>query len=152
MDFYPSGTVGVRYNFPDDLNYYNIMIIAQYMYNGQGYTDPDFLTRQTTGITALVGTGKLSFSDLSYTGQHYGAVSVNWSKLFTSDFNLGCLWVGNLADGSGIITPFLGWDISDELSLTFKTGFKYGETGDEYTRNGAGMTCTVSVNLGGGAF
>jgi hypothetical protein len=72
--------------------------------------------------------------------------------MFASDFSLGCLWLGNLADGSGMLIPSARWDLSDQLWVTVKASFQYGALGAEYSRAGDAMILSVSASLGGGRF
>ena len=124
--FFPSATAGFSYRFSDDLDLFNISVSSQYLYNGEG-TDSEL---------------------------HYGAAGASWSGMFGSDFNLGCFWLGNLSDGSGMIAPSLSWNLIEDLDLTLKASYRYGGVGDEYTPTPAGdtMTLSVSAGFGGGSF
>jgi len=149
---FPSATAGFSYRYSDDLDTFNVSLSAQYLYNGEGYKDPDFLKNNAFGVAGLKAAGALEMTDLMDTGRHYGAVNVGWNELFASDFNLGCFWLGNLADGSGLITPSITWNILDDMNVYVKTSFRYGETGDEYTPQGDGMSLSLAFNFGGGGF
>jgi hypothetical protein len=150
--FFPSATVGLTYSFSDDFNYFDLAFSAQYMYNGEGYSDPDFLKNNEAGVIGLLAAGDLSASDLIYTGRHYAAVNGTWTEMFGSDFNLACLWLGNLSDGSGMVTPSVTWNVIEYLDIVAKVGFMYGEKGDEYTPAGDAMALTLAATLGGGSF
>jgi len=149
---YPSATAGFRYRWSDDLAHFDVSLVAQYLYNGEGYADADLLKREASGVAALVASGALSAADLRGTGRHYAALNASWTDMFASDFSLGCLWLGNLADGSGMLIPSARWDLSDQLWVTVKASFQYGALGAEYSRAGDAMILSVSASLGGGRF
>ncbi len=150
--FFPSATAGFRYRWSDDRAYFDVSVSSQYLYNGDGYEDPDLLRRHAEGVEALVGSGKLSAADLVDTGRHYGAVNLSWTHMFGTDFTVACLWLGNLADGSGMVTPSVRLDLSDYLNLAVKSGLRYGAVGEEYNRTGEIMSLSLSANLGTGSF
>jgi hypothetical protein len=149
---FPAATAGLSYRRSDDLDRFNISLSAQYLYNGDGYADPGFLKSNAAGIAALTAAGELGPKDLQQPGRHYGAAGAGWHGLLGSDFDLNLFWIGNLADGSGMIAPSINWEISDDLDLSVKTGFQYGEAGEEYTPLGEAMSLSLSINFGGGVF
>jgi hypothetical protein len=122
----PSATAGSSYSFSDDLDYFNVSVFVQYMYNGEGANNE----------------------------QHYGAANASWTDMFDSDFTLGCFWIGNLADGSGMIAPSLSWSPIEELEIAVEASYAYGAAGDEYTPTPAGdtMTFSLSASFGTGEF
>ena len=149
---FPSATAGLSYRYTDDLELFNLSITAQYLYNGQGYADPDLLKDHAAGVAALVLAGDVSAGDLADRGRHYAAARASWTGLLGSDLDLSFLWIANLSDGSGMVVPALKWQVSDELDFTVKTGFAYGGKGDELSPIGDAATLTLSANFGGGRF
>jgi hypothetical protein len=121
--FIPSATAGLSYRFSDDLDYFNVSVSAQYLYNGEG----------------------------TVSEQHYGAANASWTGMFASNLTLGCFWIGNLSDGSGMITPSLSWNIIEDLDLSLEARYAYGGVGDEYAHNLYGDTMTFSISAGFGA-
>lgn len=151
-DLFPSFTLGTIYSFVDDDENFNLSVSLQYLYNGEGYDDAGLLRRNAAAVRSLSTSGQLSAADLRNSGRHYGAVNVSWTSMFTSDFSSGCLWIANLADGSGTVAPSLSWKPIDELVFTVKPSWRYGQTGAEYTPQGDGMSITLTASFGGGAF
>ncbi len=149
---FPSGTLGFSYMWSDNLGYFDFNVSAQYLYNGEGYSDPEFLSGNAVGIGQLLTAGDITAADLMNTGTHYGAARGSWNSVFASDISLGCFWTGNLTDGSGSVAPFIKWEALDELDITFTANVKYGEPGDEFTPAGDALALTLSVNAGGGRF
>ncbi len=149
---FPSATAGLRYSYADDRERFKLSLCAQYLYNGESYEEAEFLASHAAGVQALLAAGELSPRDLAGSGRHYGAALVGWSDLLGSDFSLACLWLGNLADGSGMIVPSFTWKVIDELAVTLKAGFGYGEAGEEYAPAGQTMTLSLLASFGGGSF
>jgi hypothetical protein len=119
-----SGSAGATYMNPD----WNLLVVCQYFYNGQGY--------ESTG----------------YPGRHYLAATFSWSKILDSDFALSLLYLANLADGSGLIQPSLSWSLLEHATLTLGARLPYGETGDEYTPMGPAPGFWIAASLGAGKF
>ena len=91
-----SGTAGFAYVNPD----WDLTVVAQYFFDGQGYT-----------------------------GQHSLAAGVNWFELLDSSFSLLMLYQTNLGDGSGMIIPSVTWGPIEHLSLSTGLRIGYGEGG-----------------------
>ena len=82
-----SGSAGATYVNPD----WNLLLCCQYFYNGQGYESFD---ATLAGLAAIaIGAGDLSPADLLFTGRHYLAASISWSKILDSDFGLSLLYL-----------------------------------------------------------
>jgi hypothetical protein len=99
-------------------------------------------------------TGFVSSTDILYPGRHYLAASIGWSELLDSDFGLSLLYVANLSDGSGLITPTVTWDPIDYVSLSTGLRISYSNepSGDEYAPTGGALAYTLGVSLGAGRF
>ncbi len=149
---YPSATAGMRYRYADDRSWLDVTVSAQYLYNGQGYEDPDLLASRRAGVSALIAAGELSKSDLARRGRAYGALNATWTGMFGSDFTLSSLWLANLADGSGMVSPSIRWDLNDELKLSLKVSLMYGDAGDEYSPGGEAAAVSLTASLGSGSF
>src|SRR5208337_3706902 len=94
--WYFSGTWGFKY----DNTQYNIVVMAQYYYNGEGYADDSLLG--TAESLVIASSPQLTSSDLSYWGIHNFALGWNFSKLDNSDLGVSGLWLIDGSDGSGI--------------------------------------------------
>lgn len=141
-----SGSAGATYMKPD----WNLLVCCQYFYNGQGYEAYD---ASLAALAAMaIGAGDLSPADLLYTGRHYLAASVSWSKIFDSDFGLSLLYLANLADGSGMIQPSAYWSLHEHATLSAGARLPYGATGDEYTPMGPQPGFWLEATLGAGKF
>lgn len=149
---YPSATAGARYRYADDRSRFDVTVSAQYLYNGQGYKDAGLLASQPAGVSALLASGELSKSDLVQRGRHYGALSTVWTEMFGSDLTLSSLWLANLSDGSGMVSPSIRWSFSDELRLSLKVSLLYGDAGAEYSPRGEAAVVSLSAILGSGSF
>ena len=134
---YPSATAGFLYN--DQNN--NLTTIAQYFYNGEGYSNADrknnittltnLLTMLPAGTTkdTVLGAGKLA---ALFSGRHYGAASVSLSEIGGSDFSASILGIMNLSDTSGFVYPTVSWQIADYLKLSLFSLIFYGADDTEY--------------------
>lgn len=135
--FYPSATAGFMYN--DQNN--NIVAIAQYYYNGEGYSDADrtalynsYLSQSSLVrkmILYSIASGAITDFPI-FTGQHYGVVSVAFSEINNSDFSASAVGIMNFSDLSGLVQPSVSWQIADYLKLTLYTTFGFGAADTEY--------------------
>jgi hypothetical protein len=141
-----SGSAGATYVNPD----WNLLVCCQYFCNGQGYETFDATLAALAA--AAIAAGDLSAADLLYTGRHYLAATVSWSKILDSDFALSLLYLANLADGSGMIQPSLSWTLLEHATLTVGAQLPYGVTGDEYTPAGPTPGFWIAASLGAGKF
>jgi hypothetical protein len=148
--WFPLATTGFRYSWSDDVGNFNLNLLGQYYFNGQGYEDPSILAEP--GVLALLGSGQLSFKDFQNTGRHYGAVSLSWNGAFGSDFSPSAFWIGNLSDQSGRLAVDLRYRLNDYISFSPGYSYVYGEDTDEYSRGRAGHLLTLTANLGAGRF
>ena len=140
-----SGAAGFSYLNSD----WNLSLFAQYFFNGQGYDSYDYLLLSDAANPV---TGIVSSADILYPGRHYLAANISWFELLDSSFSLSVLYLANLSDGSGLITPSVTWEVIERLSLSSGFRISYGQTGDEYARNGGSLAYTLSMSLGSGRF
>jgi hypothetical protein len=142
-----SGTAGFSYTNAD----WNLSLFVQYYRNGQAYDSYDYVVLLAA---ANPETGFVSSTDILYPGRHYLAASIGWSELLDSDFGLSLLYVANLSDGSGLITPTVTWDPIDYVSLSTGLRISYSNepSGDEYAPTGGALAYTLGVSLGAGRF
>ncbi|NQT58421.1 MAG: hypothetical protein HQ557_05510 [Bacteroidetes bacterium] len=179
-----SGTIGFSYNRSDP----SMMIAGQYFFNGEGYTDFSEIDygktlldsaaylMQNTDSNGLIkpedqqpddytDPPELGFADIQNFGRHYGALMISWSKIADTDLSANFLWLGNLSDGSGILSPGLSWNIIDRLSVSAGLRLTYGRSGTEFA-DPAGLfaqnptddpqdptaSFTIDFSIGGGSF
>ncbi|OQB94467.1 MAG: hypothetical protein BWX81_02491 [Spirochaetes bacterium ADurb.Bin110] len=152
---YPSATIGFLYNNPND----NFTAIAQYYFNGEGYSNADRTAlfnsyqSQPTVVKNLIlysiAAGNLkNFPFLS--GQHYGAASISFSEIGGSDFSISALGIMNFSDISGFAQPMLSWKIADYLKLSVFSTFVFGADDTEYGFLGRGRPVTIGIKLSAG--
>ena len=152
---YPSATIGFLYNNPNS----NFTAIAEYYFNGEGYSDADRAAlfnsyeSQQAGVKNLIlysiATGNLkSFPFLS--GQHYGAASISFSEIGGSDFSISALGIMNFSDISGFAQPTVSWEIADYLKLSIFSTFIFGADSTEYGFLGRGRPVTIGIKLSAG--
>ncbi len=149
---YFSGTAGALFRFNDEADFFDFSVSGQYMYNGQGYEDPHFLTNNAAGVALLLVQNAISRDDMLWPGMHYAAGSINWAGLLTTDLTLGLFWIGNLSDGSGRVVPSLSFKPIDELEIGLSVPVTYGDSGAEYTPQGGKTALSLSVSVGKGKF
>ncbi len=138
-DMLYSGTGGVMYSNAD----WNFTFVAQYLYNGAGYsslTISDILTAfenravgQPAGELALnPATLENDFAGLGRIGQQYGVVLLSWTSIGSSKFDASILALANLSDGSGFINPTVTFTTSPYVKLSGGFSLSWGGTGTEY--------------------
>jgi len=157
--FYPSATAGFIYN--DQNN--NISAIAQYYYNGEGYSNADrtalfnSFAAQPAAIQNII-LYSIANGDIKnfpiFTGLHYAGGSLSFSKIGGSDFSVSTIGIINFSDISGLVQPSIGWQIADYLSLKFSTTFGFGAADTEYglLLRGKPITLGFSLSAGTGNF
>jgi hypothetical protein len=135
----------------------SVNLTGQYLYNGEGYDDRSVLN-DYLGYAIFKTLGDpdfdigLSISDMMNTGMHYSALAGGWNNIFESDFSLQVFWMHNYSDASGWLSPSLSVALFDELSISLKTPYTYGDPGDEYAPAGESLSIQISANLGGGRY
>ena len=147
-----NGTVGARYGYSDVEGRINLNITAQYLYNGEGYTDPDVLSENRAAALALIGEGDLSASDLTQPGQHYGALSAGLRNILESDVSLQTFWYADILAATGQLSADLSYQFTTELSARVGARYLYGESGAEFTPTGQRLGFEVSFDVGSGRF
>lgn len=154
-----SGTLGGYYYDADR----ELIIAAQYFYNGDGYEDGDreALIQDARdnydAIEGVVGSDAASalVKGLIYrAGRHYAAASVSKSELFTDNFGASLTAVADLSDLSGYVIPTLTWEFFDYAKLSAFASFAFGGKNSEYVVLNDGAACTLGfyLTLGTGIF
>jgi len=153
--FYPSGTLGFLYSDQEN----NITAIAQYYYNGEGYSDSDrtalfnsFKSQPAfvqAAILLSIANGDITNFPL-FTGRHYAAANLSFSEIGGSDFSASVTGIMNISDLSGLVQPSLSWEIADYLTLTFSTTFGFGADNTEYGLLFQGRPVIIGLSLSAG--
>jgi hypothetical protein len=149
---YFSGTAGISYRKEDKEGNFTLNLAAQYYYNGEGYEDAEFVTNNRLLLYGLAGAGILKYSDIAYTGQHYGAGNISWIELFNTKLTSSLFWIGNLSDGSGQIESEISYEFFDYMDWSFSIPIFYGEEGDEFSFEGPTLGVTLQATFGSGNF
>jgi len=151
-EFFFNATTGFRWSDAVGDTSSTVSVVAQYLYNGEGYSDPSIIADNPAGVGALLFGGDLSTSDLRNTGKHYTATNAGWSDLFGSEINASVLWIQNYSDMSAMVTPSLSRTIVDKVNLTLSVPMMFGEEGDEFAPSRDSLSLRMSLSLGGGSF
>jgi hypothetical protein len=123
-------TLGLLYTNTD----LKLSLMGQYFYNGFGGTAGN--TGVPSALTNLSG----------YPGQHYAAVTISRSELFTKKLSVSAFGMFGFDTESGNANLMFAWTFFDECSVSAGPTFAY--TGDG--RNTIGLQ--ITANLGGGKF
>ncbi len=150
-----AATAGVSWNYSLDDDESWIIVTSQYLYNGEGYSDPTVLSESENrlGIEALIFAGDLTRGDIQNTGRHYTATQLSWSDILGSGVKGGVFWMQNYTDMSARITPSLSKTLFDDaVTLSLQTPITLGDERDELSPLGNSLAINVNVSLGSGAF
>lgn len=140
------GTLGLRYMYSNEDQTFNFTAMAQYLYNGKGYTDPDFYDTYSDTIQLLIVQDKFLLANLPLPARHYWAVSLGFTDLFGSDFSLLGFWKA-AADGSGQILPTVSWNPHKDVDISLYMLLGYGDQGSAYSLLGRSLTPGLNVTL-----
>ena len=153
--YYFSASAGALYSSPKDY----VTGIAQYYYNGEGYSDANRSTLIANAKTALTSAtissdaasvAKLSaaLGSLAYgSGQHYAALSLSKSQLIGKYISASVIAVANLSDGSGIVKPSISWVPLDYITLSLSPLFVFGPADGEYAFLAGGDKVSLSLGV-----
>jgi hypothetical protein len=121
---YFAGTLGFLY-FNNDSKF---TMVAQYFFQGEGYTDSNLLTAAALGVS----NNDISASTLSYFGQHHSILSLGLTELFHEDLSTNVLWQASWSDLSGLVSTSLSWRAFRGLSLSGAVHVGYGDRPSEF--------------------
>jgi hypothetical protein len=122
---------------------WNFTAIAQYLYNGSGYSairlgdllraayDRDLTVggkpeeeAAAIDLSTLTGLGKI--------GQHYGVLSLSWTSLWKSKWDFSVLAIANFSDMSGFVKPTLSLRCLNYVTLSGGASFSWGRYDTEF--------------------
>ena len=151
-DVYLSGTLGVRW-VPDQRN---IVVIAQYLYHAEGYTDVELLP-----LAALaVATGDLQPETIPQFGRHHSMLTLMVPKVVHENVSAGVQWQAAWIEPSGLFSATVGWRW---FEITGGLHYAYGDAPSEFGgyltagqptfRNPYGrLGASLTLRIGGGRF
>lgn len=150
------GTAGLSYSNSET----GISVMAQYLYDGEGYSDADrealideaIVVRDTLGDTAAFSTAyKLLILN---SGRHYAAASFTKSDFLADDLSFSLFAMGNLSDLSAYLKPGLSYEFFDGMSMSLSALFAVGFDSGEYVvlNDGRAIGVSIALTLGSGAF
>ncbi|MCK4515456.1 MAG: hypothetical protein KAU31_09375 [Spirochaetaceae bacterium] len=151
-EIFLAATAGVSWNYSLDDDESSILVTSQYLYNGEGYSDPTVLSDNRAGIAALIGAGNLTAGDIQNSGRHYTATQLSWRDIFGSGVNGGVFWMQNYSDMSARITPSLSTTLFDAVTLSLQTPITAGDADDELSPLGNTLSVSLNASLGSGSF
>jgi hypothetical protein len=148
-----SGTVGARWMQSD----WHILLVVQYFYNGQGYTDA---AAEGTAMAAYSlqqqGTppvGPLLYpTDVFQPGMHYLAGRASWTDILASKVDLALFAEANLGDGSGVVSPSISYTPFRGFMLTFAPYISYGADGTELVSMFGRFSLSLKLTVATGSF
>lgn len=140
-------TIGARLTHSDPDGRFAITGAGQYYYNGEGY-DGAFSKANRMGMLYLAGTGQLAASDLLWPGRHYAALSVSGTSRRLEDFTPSVFWLGNLSDGSGMVSLSLSYTGWKDVRASIGVSRTYGEAGSEFAAQSPETQLSVRVAFG----
>lgn len=142
-------TAGARVNHSDPDGRFTVMAAGQYYYNGEGY-DGEFLKENLGKMYGLVAMGQLASSDVLplTVGRHYAALSVSGTSSSLRNVTPSVFWLGNLSDGSGMVTFSLGYTGWKDVRPSVSVSRMYGAAGSELAPTGPSTRFTVGVSFG----
>ena len=144
---FPGATVGTSYRWTSESGATNATLVAQYYFNGQGYTDQALVNRvQTPALVLLLTEGALSAADLLNPGRHYVGASAVLN--LPNDVGFRVLALSNLSDGSGTIRPTASLNVGDSLGISVGLPYTWGQRGEQFTPAGSRFGLTIEVSAG----
>ncbi|WP_460054807.1 hypothetical protein [Spirochaeta dissipatitropha] len=172
-NLYFSGTAGFRWT-PQKRNF---ALIAQYLYQAEGYSEDGMLSSYlnsmaaATAATADASESSAEHMDLLQQapailrlfGRHHSMLSVSHSKIFTEKLYGSLQWQAAWSDLSGLVSVNLGWQWFQGFSIGGGLHYSYGDAGTEFGgyyqaggstfRNPFGKTAaSLELRIGGGRF
>ena len=151
--FFVSATAGGNY-INDNLK---LNMMAQYFYNGEGYSDTDRKARIDEALAlpfpeSTINTFLLPL--ILNSGQHYAALGISRSELFFKDFSGTIFIMGNLSDLSAFTQISFNWFINSRMSMDLNASFAFGKEYSEYLllNNGPAVILGIGFSLGSGQF
>lgn len=140
-------TVGARATHSDPDGRFSLTVAGQYLYNGEGY-DGEFLKENLWKMGVLAQKGHLSDPDLMQPGRHYAAFSAGGTSNTFRDFSPGAFWLGNLSDGSGMVTLSLSYTGWKHVRPSISISHMYGDDGTEFAMLGPSTRLMVGISFG----
>jgi hypothetical protein len=152
--WYASASAGFMYSSPKD----NLTAIAQYYYNGEGYSDTDrdsLIAQAQAAIANLSASPATAAAAAAYrqalvglvlgSGRHYAAANLSLGKVFNDDISISVLAIANLSDLSGIVRPTVTWAALDNFKMNLGATLVFGPENGEYVLLTGGNTLALSM-------
>ena len=141
---FPHASAGATYRWSSLEGHLSALVTGQYYFNGEGYADPDLISRDR--VAPLLASGELSARDLDEPGRHYAAASAMLSA--RDDASVSVLAIANMSDLSGVVTPKVSVGVGDSLSVNVALPYSWGEAGSQYAPSGSRVGVSVDVTMG----
>ena len=150
--FFSHATAGFSFFYTFEADDSSVFAVGQYLYNGEGYKNPQILLDYPVGVGALLELGDLTYIDLRNSGRHYAAVSAVWRDIFGTDFTLSGFWMHNFSDMSGYVAPSLSLLLFDSLEFFLSVPYYYGQAGEDLSPLGENLSISLGASFGNGSF
>ena len=98
-----------------------LTILGEYHYNGFGVEDSSILNAR---LRESAFQERLSRGDFQTLGQH--TLGLQSSYIINETFSVGALVLNDPTDGSGLLSPTLNWDITENSSIRFSAFVPWG--------------------------
>lgn len=141
-DWLPQATLGSRVSLSDDDDY-RISLVGQYFYNGLGYAEP-YWQEQPHSWWPAAAQGEVN-SRLR--GRHYGAASIQWQEILSSDWSSSVIALYSATDDSWRLQPQISYDWLERFEVTLKSRHDLGDSGSVYSMEGDRNEFIVEVSV-----
>lgn len=146
-DFFFTATAGTSWSSTLETCDTTLSFTAQYLYNGEGYEEPEMISGNQMAIGSLLASGELTTGDLSQTGRHYTAARIGLFNLLDADVSASVFWMQNYSDRSARVIPSITATMFDLVDLSISTPFAIGDAGDEFAPAGNTITLEIGASL-----
>lgn len=99
-----------------------LTVMGEYHYNGFGVEDSFDLNDR---LQDAAFQKRILRGDFQTIGQH--ALGIQSSYIINETFSVGALLLNNPVDGSGLFSPTLNWDLTDNSSIRFSAFLPWGD-------------------------
>lgn len=115
----------------------------EYFYNGAGYAEGVF--DKSPLVRAYFMQNGLYRPN--FYGVHYAGIFLTYARFLVQDMNFALNTLGNITDGSVIISQLLSYNPLFNLTLTWQNNIFTGKPNGEYTVSGIGWYSEFSVRV-----
>lgn len=122
---------------------------AQYLFNGDGYPDPEIRQKIADEAEPLMAKGELSASDIRSLGMHYLAAGFAFKIDGDPGFFVKLDAFANASDASAVFKPRVGLSFPSETQIELGLDFNAGDAGRELTADGKWLSFRCALTFDG---